>query len=143
LIYNVHSINRMLQYRVWATRFWTRFVSSWSHQFEAFKIQQNPQIISWDYGKRCLNYQFDQLQLGLLSFIFGSETFPLVFSQTISQVLHLIVFSSPCSFERYIICGFSSHGTIGSIFELWAVEKLGGTVATGKISNSAPLHFDF
>jgi hypothetical protein len=36
---------------------------------------------------------------------------------TILQVIYLIVFSSPCSFQRYIICGFSSHGSTITIFE--------------------------
>jgi hypothetical protein len=46
-------------------------------------------------------------------------------SSTISRVLYLIVFSSSCSFQRYIICEFSSHKTTIIIFEFWAVEKLG------------------
>jgi hypothetical protein len=51
LIYIFYSINRMFWYRVWATRFWTRFASSWSHQFEDFKTQPIPQIISYDHGE--------------------------------------------------------------------------------------------
>jgi hypothetical protein len=45
-------------------------------------------------------------------------------------VIHLIVFSSPCSFQRYIICGFSSHGTTITIFGFEVVEKLGGYYST-------------
>jgi hypothetical protein len=50
-IYNVYSINRMLWYRVWPTRFLTRFASSWSHQFKAYEIQPSPQTISCDHGE--------------------------------------------------------------------------------------------
>jgi hypothetical protein len=49
LIYNIYSINKIFRYRVWATRFWTRFASSLSHKFGAFKIQSNPQIIFCDH----------------------------------------------------------------------------------------------
>jgi hypothetical protein len=51
LIYNIYSINRIFRYRVWPTRFLTRFTSSWSHQFKAFEIQPSPQIISCDHGE--------------------------------------------------------------------------------------------
>jgi hypothetical protein len=51
LIYNVYSINRILWYRVWPTRFLTRFASSWSHQFKTYEIQPSPQTISCDYGE--------------------------------------------------------------------------------------------
>jgi hypothetical protein len=51
LIYNIYSINRMPRYRVWPTQFLTRFMSSWSHQFETFEIQPSSQIIFWDHGE--------------------------------------------------------------------------------------------
>jgi hypothetical protein len=55
LIYNVYSINRMLSYRVWLTRFFTRFANSWSHQFKAYEIQTSPQTISCDHGEGVLS----------------------------------------------------------------------------------------
>jgi hypothetical protein len=42
---------------------------------------------------------------------------------TISRVIFLIVLSSLCSFQRYIICGSSLHRSISSIFEVLGVEK--------------------
>jgi hypothetical protein len=74
LTYNVYSINRMLWYIVWPTRFLTRFASSWSHQFKVYEIQPSPQTISCDHG--------EGVWIGLLDFIFGSKTSPSVFSQT-------------------------------------------------------------
>jgi hypothetical protein len=49
---------------------------------------------------------------------------------TILQVIYLIVFSSPWSFQRYIIYEFSSHGSTITIFEFWTVEAR-VTVAMG------------
>jgi hypothetical protein len=66
-------------------------------------------------------------------FHFWNENFPLSFllnRSNILQVLYLIVFFSPCSFQRYIICEFSSHRTIITIFRFWEVEQAGGTVAS-------------
>jgi hypothetical protein len=82
LIYNVYSINRMLRYRVWLTQFFTRFANPWSHQFEAFEIQLSSQTISCDHGEsvwiaNLINYASD-----CSIFIFLSETFTSVFSQT-------------------------------------------------------------
>jgi hypothetical protein len=64
LIYNVYSINKMLRYRVWPTRFLTRFASSWSHQFKPYEIQPSSQTISCDYGEgvwsvNLINYDSD------------------------------------------------------------------------------------
>jgi hypothetical protein len=58
LIYNIYSINRMLRYRVWPTRFLTRFTSSWSHQFDAFEIQPSSQTVSWDHGQGVWSVNF-------------------------------------------------------------------------------------
>jgi hypothetical protein len=56
-------------------------------------------------------------------------------------VLYLIVFSSLCSFQRYIIYWFWSHGTIGSIFGFETVGS-SGTVAMG-ILEFSPFSFCF
>jgi hypothetical protein len=59
-------------------------------------------------------------------FYFWIGNFPFSFlpnRSTILQVLYPIVFSSPCFFQRYIICGFSSHKTIGSIFGFETLGK--------------------
>jgi hypothetical protein len=59
-------------------------------------------------------------------FYFWTEHFPFSFlpnCSTILQVLYLIVFSSPCSFQRYIKCRISSHGTIWSIFGFETMGK--------------------
>jgi hypothetical protein len=67
---------------------------------------------------------------------------------TILWVLHLFMFFSLCSFQRYIICGFSSYGTIDFIFnfktrccsnqeknQIWLLSIL--------IFNWSPLFADF
>jgi hypothetical protein len=79
LIYNVYSINRMLWYRVWPTRFLTRFVSSWSHQFKTYEIQPSPQTIFCDHEEgvwslNLINYGSD------CSISFLDRKFPLLIS---------------------------------------------------------------
>jgi hypothetical protein len=132
LIYNVYSINRMLWYRVWATQFWIRFASSWSHQFETFKIQLSPQIISCDHREgvwsvNLINYGSD------CSILFLDQKLFLQFSP--KRLNHFTSSSSLCVllsvlFLTYIICGFSSHEIIGSIFRFHGREQSSDTVVT-------------
>jgi hypothetical protein len=131
-IYNVYSINGMLWYRVWPTRFWTQFVSLWSHQFESYKFNQALKQ-SLKTMKKMFEVSIWLIMARIARFYFWIENFSFNFlpnRSTISRVLYLIVFSSSCYFQRYIICGFSSHGTTITIFEFWAVEKLGGYYST-------------
>jgi hypothetical protein len=101
LIYNVYSINRMLWYRVWLTRFLTRFASLWSHQFKTYEIQPKPQTISCDHGEgvwsvNLINYGSD------CSILFLDRKLPLQFSpkplnhftSSLSHCLLLSVFFS-------------------------------------------------
>jgi hypothetical protein len=63
----------------------------------------------------------------LISFL--ARKLPLQFSPKplnhFVSFFYLIMFSSPCSFQWYIICGFSSHGSTITIFEFWTMEKPG------------------
>jgi hypothetical protein len=131
----------MLQYRVWATRFWIWFVSLWSHQFEAFKIQLSPQIIScdhreWVWSVNLINYGSDYLILFLDQKFFFSF---LPNRSTISWVLYLFVFSSLLSFQRYIPCGFFIAWDHHHHFQFWSSGENRVTVATGKKIQIWPL----
>jgi hypothetical protein len=118
LIYNVYSINIMLWYRVWPTQFLTRFASSWSHKFKAYEIQRNPQTISCDHGEgvwsvNLINYGSD------CSISFLDRKLPLQFSPkplNYFAYFFIYMFYCLCSFQRYIICEFSSYGSIITIF---------------------------
>jgi hypothetical protein len=146
LTYNVYSINKMLWYRVWPTRFLTRFVSSWSHQFKAYEIQPSlkQSLVTME---KVFEVSIWSIMARIARFHFWIRNSPFSFLPnrwTILHVFYLIVFSSPCSFQRYIICGFSSHGTIDSIFGFETMGSSGLLLhGTGEFSNLAPLHFDF
>jgi hypothetical protein len=93
LIYNVYSINKMLRYRVWPTRFLTWFASSWFHQFEAFKIQPSSQTISCDHREdvwiiNLINYGSDW------SISFLDRKLPIQFSP--KPLNHFVSSSSLC-----------------------------------------------
>jgi hypothetical protein len=85
----------------------------------------------------------------IAQFYFWIGNFPFSFLpnlSTILQVLYLIVFSSSCSFQRYIICGFSSHGSTITIFELLdggSTDTVARVIVAMTFSNLVSLHFDF
>jgi hypothetical protein len=149
LMYNVYSINRMLWYRVWPTRFLTWFASSWSHQFKAYEIQSSPSNnLLWPW-RRCLKCQFDQLWLGLLDFIFWSEISlqfsPKPLNHFISSLSHCVLLTVlfPTVYNMWVFIARDHR----LHFRFWDSGDSrycsSGTVATWKFSNLAPLHFDF
>jgi hypothetical protein len=127
LIYNVYSINRMLQYRVWLTQFLTRFASSWSHQFKAYEIQPSSQTISCYHGEgvwsvNLINYGLD------CSILFLERKFSLEFS---SEPLKYFASSlSHCVLLSMLFSTVYNMWVFVAIFRFWAVEQAGGTVAS-------------
>jgi hypothetical protein len=127
LIYNIYSINRMLRYRVWPTRFWPDLRVRGLTNLKLMKFNQalKQSLVTMEKVFEVLIWS---IMTRIAQFHFWIGNFPFSFlpnRSTILQVLYLIVFSSPCSFQRYIICGFSSHGTIGSIFGFETVRNSG------------------
>jgi hypothetical protein len=148
LIYNIYSINRILWYRVWPTRFLTRFASLWSHQFKAYEIQPSPQTISCDHEEgvwsvNLINYDSDcsisflNWKLPLLFFLKPLNNFTSSLSHCI---LLSVLFPTVYNMWLFIARDQMLH------FRFWNREKLGlllhGTVAM-RIFEFSPSPFWF
>jgi hypothetical protein len=148
LIYNIYSINRISGIEFDQLGYWPDLrvrgltnlkLSKFNQALKQSLVTMEKvfELLIWSIMARIAWFYFS---IGNFSFSFLPNC------STISRVLYLIVFSSQCSFQRYRICGFSSHVTMGSIFCFETVGKsryCNSATVVMRIFEFGPLHFDF